>query len=167
MVKTVFAALTASLLLSGCQTYQSQTMRTRQSEDQLIQQENQRRMAGRLETLEMEIGRVSRELDMLQQTLDSRYSALERKTEQDKRETVSQLSTKVEKLLKQTAPAAPAPAASASQYSGSGYEHVVQPGETLSAIAKAYDVTTKVIIQANRIKDPNRLSVGQKLFIPE
>lgn len=166
MYKTVLTAFAAGLLVSGCQTYQTPTARTRQTEDQLIQQENQRRIVGRIEQLEIEVGRISQELDHLGRSLDSRYSALERKTEEDKRETVSTLSTKVEKLLKQSVPVA-APAAASHGGSTSGYEHVVQPGETLSAIAKAYDVTTKVIIQANRISDPNRLSVGQKLFIPE
>lgn len=171
MYRIIFTAFAAALLLSGCQTYQSQNMtRARQNEDRLIQQENQRRMSGRIEQLEMEVGRISHELDSLRQTLDSRYTALERKTEADKRETVSRLSTKVETLIKQATPAAPPPSSSSSggsQYSGSGYEHIVQPGETLSAIAKAYGVTTKIIIQANRIKDPDRLGVGQKLFIPE
>lgn len=171
MYRIIFTALAAAALLSGCQTYRSQNMtRARQNEDMLIQQENHRRLTGRIEQLEMEVGRISQEMDGLRQSLDSRYTALERKTEADKRATVSQISTKVEKLIKQAAPAAPPPSASSSdgsQYSGSGYEHIVQQGETLFAIAKAYGVTTKVVIQANRIKDPKCLRIGQKLFIPE
>ncbi|QHI70901.1 LysM peptidoglycan-binding domain-containing protein [Tichowtungia aerotolerans] len=71
----------------------------------------------------------------------------------------------MEKLIKQAAPAAPSYSGGAA--GATGYEHVVQRGETLSAIAKAYNVTAKAIIEANKIKNPNRLSVGQKLFIPE
>ena len=168
MKKTVFTALTATLLLSGCQTYQyqSKTSRTRQTEDQLIAQENQRRMAGRIETLEMEIGRISRELDALRQTLENRCANLERKSEEDKRELIAKLTAQLEKLLAQQ----PAPVASPRASSGgnvSGYEHIVRQGETLSTIAKAYNVTTKAIIQSNQIKNPDRLSIGQKLFIPE
>ena len=48
-----------------------------------------------------------------------------------------------------------------------GYEHVVKPGETLSAIASAYNVSPAVVIRANNIAKPNDLKVGQKLFIPE
>ncbi|NKB24606.1 MAG: LysM peptidoglycan-binding domain-containing protein [Kiritimatiellae bacterium] len=48
-----------------------------------------------------------------------------------------------------------------------GYEHEVQPGESLSEIAKAYQAKIKVIIDANDLENPDRLRVGQKLFIPE
>lgn len=165
MHKTFVAALTATTLLSaGCQTYQSPTVRTRQTEDRLIEQETQRRMAGRLESLEMEIARISRDLDTLRRNLETRCVTIERKSEADKRELVTQLSSRLEKLLKQ---AAPPPAAAPSRGNAYGYEHIVRQGETLSTIAKAYNVTTKAIIAANKIKDANRLSIGQKLFIPE
>jgi len=167
MKKTLLTALTATLFLSGCQTYQTQThaSQARQTQDQLIQEENQRRMAGRMETLEMEIGRISRELDSLRKTLDIRYTNLERKTEDDKREMISRLTSQLEKLLAQAAP--PAQAQSASGGNAYGYEHIIQQGETLSTIAKAYNVTTKAIIEANNIKNPNLVAVGQKIFIPE
>lgn len=167
MTRTALFSLPLCLLLSGCMTYQTQqqALRTRQTEDQLIQQESQRRLSGRIETLEMEISRISREVDSLRQSLDSRFASIEQKIEEDKRQMISQLSAQMEKLIRQAAPA-PAPASSSSG-SAYGYEHIVQPGETLSAIAKAYNVTTQAIISANKIKNPNRLSVGQKLFIPE
>jgi LysM repeat protein len=131
-------------------------------QDQLIAQENQRRMAGRIETLEMEISRISRELDALRSDLDRRLATIEQKSEADKRELIARLSGELDNLVKQVA-ATPAPTGG----SAYGYEHIVRPGETLSTIAKAYNVTTQAIIQANRIKNPDRLSVGQKLFIPE
>ena len=53
-----------------------------------------------------------------------------------------------------------------------GYEHVVESGETLSAIAKAYraqgvKVTTAQIIAANPKLNPNALIAGKKIFIPD
>ena len=53
-----------------------------------------------------------------------------------------------------------------------GYEHVVESGETLSAIAKAYraqgvKVTTAQIIAANPKINPNSLIAGKKIFIPD
>jgi LysM repeat protein len=65
-------------------------------------------------------------------------------------------------------PADEAPPASVSD---KGYEHVVKKGENLSLIAQAYreknvKVTVKDILQANPGLDPNRLQVGQKVFIP-
>jgi LysM repeat protein len=46
-------------------------------------------------------------------------------------------------------------------------KHVVQPGETLLAIAVQYDTTTEAIMQANNLTDANYLRVGQELVIPE
>jgi len=165
MMKALFFILVATLLLNGCQTYQGQTTRTRQTEDRLIEQENQRRMAGRLETLEMEIGRISRELDNQRRALETRCAAIERKSETDKRELVNRLTAQLEKLLKQATPPPAAPAASGGN--AYGYEHVVRQGETISTIAKAYNVTPKAIIDANKIKNPSLIRIGQKLFIPE
>jgi len=48
-----------------------------------------------------------------------------------------------------------------------GYEHIVATGETLSAIASAYEVSARKIIDANQLADPDNLKIGQKLFIPE
>ncbi len=165
MPKNLFITLSAALFLSGCQTYQGQATRTRQVEDRRIEKENQRRMTGRLETLEMEMGRISRELDNLRQSLEVRCSAIEHKSEKDKRELIARLTVQLEKLIKQATPAPIAPAASGG--TAYGYEHVVQRGETLSTIAKAYNVTTKALINANKIKNANQLSIGQKLFVPE
>ena len=44
--------------------------------------------------------------------------------------------------------------------------HVVQPGESLSAIAFKYEVSVDVLAEANGIEDPNVIQVGQKLVIP-
>ncbi|MDZ4815283.1 MAG: LysM peptidoglycan-binding domain-containing protein [Verrucomicrobiota bacterium] len=47
-----------------------------------------------------------------------------------------------------------------------GFEHIVEKGHTLSAIAGAYGVTVDEIRKANNLKT-NVLKVGQKLFIPK
>src|SRR4029077_11253865 len=44
--------------------------------------------------------------------------------------------------------------------------HVVQRGHTIEAIAHRYRVTTKSIIDANRLIDPKHLKPGQTLVIP-
>lgn len=43
--------------------------------------------------------------------------------------------------------------------------YTVQKGDTLSAIAKKYNTTVDKLVKANNIKDPNVISVGQKLTI--
>jgi murein DD-endopeptidase MepM/ murein hydrolase activator NlpD len=43
---------------------------------------------------------------------------------------------------------------------------VVRPGENLYRIGKAYDVRHDEIARLNNIADPDRIRVGQRLFIP-
>jgi len=47
-----------------------------------------------------------------------------------------------------------------------GVDHTVQLGETLSSIAILYEVPLNKIESANKISDPNSISIGQKIFIP-
>jgi LysM repeat protein len=44
--------------------------------------------------------------------------------------------------------------------------HTVSWGETLSSIARLYGVTVQAIVDANQLKSPNTIYVGQKLLIP-
>lgn len=48
-----------------------------------------------------------------------------------------------------------------------GLYHVVQPGENLYRIGKAYGVDYRDLARRNGIADPARIEVGQKVFIPE
>jgi len=76
-----------------------------------------------------------------------------------KREIVDSVSERVTDVIRSRRPAA-APAQR-------GYEHVVEPGQTLSEIAAAYNVTTKAIVDANNLPNADTIRVGQTLFIPE
>jgi spore germination protein len=44
--------------------------------------------------------------------------------------------------------------------------HVIQPGQSMYSISRAYSVPAEEIISSNQISDPNRLVVGQTLVIP-
>ncbi len=44
--------------------------------------------------------------------------------------------------------------------------HIVQPGETLSAIAARYGVSPKAIAEINKLENPSRIFSGQRLIIP-
>lgn len=44
--------------------------------------------------------------------------------------------------------------------------HVVRPGQTLSAIAKAYGTNLRDLAAANGLQDPNRIRAGTRLIIP-
>jgi putative chitinase len=44
--------------------------------------------------------------------------------------------------------------------------YIVQPGDTLSAIAWRFGTTVWALAQANGIWNPNLIYIGQRLFIP-
>ncbi|MBR3544742.1 MAG: LysM peptidoglycan-binding domain-containing protein [Oscillospiraceae bacterium] len=48
---------------------------------------------------------------------------------------------------------------------GSMLPYVVQAGDTLSAIAKKYNVTLEQLMKWNNIKNPDILTIGQRLVI--
>lgn len=64
------------------------------------------------------------------------------------------------------APAGGASDAAPAAAPAAGAEHVVQPGETLSAIAGAYGIGVADLAAANGIDDPDRVVAGTRLRIP-
>ena len=50
---------------------------------------------------------------------------------------------------------------------GSGRLYEVQNGESLSKIASRFGVSTRELVELNKIKDPNHIRMGQKLVLPE
>lgn len=65
-----------------------------------------------------------------------------------------------------------APSTTAAERPEKGYEHVVQSGDTLSSIVAAYrkegiKVTMDMVLKANPKLDPNKMQIGQKIFIPQ
>jgi murein DD-endopeptidase MepM/ murein hydrolase activator NlpD len=52
------------------------------------------------------------------------------------------------------------------QEPGEGVVHIVQPGQTLWRIARAYDIELDKLAEANGIDDPTRVAVGTPIFIP-
>ncbi len=179
------AGIAFSLITSGCTTYGSARQRqlTHEREDMLLIREDIRRLAGRIETLETETDQLYRELTALREEqargtenqrqdtdrrlndLERRIAEVDRTREKDKQEIVDRLSRTIEQIIASTAQRDRTRGPRAA--SGYGYEHTVQPGETLSQIAAAYGVTARVIIEANDIRNPDMLRVGQVLFIPE
>ena len=47
-----------------------------------------------------------------------------------------------------------------------GIYHIVKSGESLYRIGKAYDLSYAELARVNKLRDPNQIRVGQKLFIP-
>ncbi len=46
------------------------------------------------------------------------------------------------------------------------FVHVVRRGETLSALAQRFRTTVRTLARVNRLRNPNRIFVGQRLLIP-
>lgn len=45
--------------------------------------------------------------------------------------------------------------------------HIVKQWETLTSIAKQYNVTVEAIVRANHITNPNYIDIGAELIIPQ
>jgi LysM repeat protein len=94
-----------------------------------------------------------------------------------KAETLQHVAGQMEKLAKQTnaaldslaraQAARPAVATGFSDdFSREGISYTVQRGDTLAVIAKKTGAKQQDIINANKLADPSRITVGQTLFIP-
>ncbi len=62
--------------------------------------------------------------------------------------------------------AACAPRLAAPPRDRSGFYHIVQAGETLYRIGKAYDVSHEELARVNRLRQPEQIRTGQRIFIP-
>jgi LysM repeat protein len=65
-----------------------------------------------------------------------------------------------------TATSTSSPASSTSVSAGNGNSHVVARGETLTSIAKMYNVSVGELQKYNHIDNPLKLMAGQTLLIP-
>jgi len=174
-------------LLSGCETIGQQEQRAlemRRQEDMRLMREKNRRLAGEVERLDLEIQRLEQQLTGVRRDasdsaqsgvrslegrvrdLENAVSKLQADRIKDRDEIINTLSKKMAAVLKSSGGGS-RKRSSKRRHSEYGYEHKVEPGQTLSEIAAAYGVSTRAIIEENDLKNPDRLIVGQKLFIPE
>jgi LysM repeat protein len=97
---------------------------------------------------------------------------------EQKRETLSQVSERIERLAKQSQAAIEAvaknqatrPAVQTSfndDFPKEGINYTVQSGDTLAVIARKNNAKLQDIKNANKISDPTKIRVGQTLFIPQ
>jgi LysM repeat protein len=173
-MKTITFILIMTIPLSGCVTTEgnSKAARTRADIDNLksdVYTINERlnMISQKQEIIDQEIAKLrsamNQDSDLLQKTikqLDVMQKNSDARIKKLQEDIINDLSGKISTIIKtQVSPQ--------SSYGERGREHVVQPGETLSAISQAYGVNINIIIKANNLKNPDSLSVGKKLFIPE
>jgi LysM repeat protein len=174
----------------GCATYfeDVNAQQVRQQEDLRTLQEQIQRLSGRIEGIEMETQRLAAETEAVRklasaagesqgrliqgqvQEIGTRVRQLEAARETDRQAIVDDISRRMAEIMKKSSVGTSSSGARTTtrrSSSSSGYEHVVKAGESLSAIAAAYGVSSAVIAQENGISDPSKVRAGQKLFIPE
>ena len=100
--------------------------------------------------------------------LRQQIAAVDEARVNDRKEIMGSVSKIIADALKASAASSSKPSGK-KMPSGSytGIEHVVQSGETLSAIAVAYGVKTSTLLEYNNISNPSLIRVGQTLFIPQ
>ncbi len=178
-------------LASGCVTPQPQGIdpaaaREAQLREDLRElQAELRRSQARIEAQDSEIAFVRNELTTLRREtptqlrgqvapletrlnqIEARLTALQETQARDKQEIVASLSQRIADIMAQQARATGGGRTAAGGVSATGREHTVEAGQTLSDIARAYGTTVNAIVQANNLPSPDRIRVGQKLFIPD
>lgn len=125
-----------------------------------------------IERLKKDVKQTGDSLDDLKKEvarLEELIKRVDALREQDRKTIVEEVSKEIDRLVKKPSRAESAtsekPPKAAKPQTQEGYEHVVEKGQTLAAIAEVYGVTTKTIMEANHLKKTD-LKVGQKLFIP-
>ena len=167
--------LLAVSLLSGCTTYNDEARqaqareshkRTSMSSDVAMLKERikgtelaQEQLAQDIMELKQLVAKMSSSNDQLSSKMTRAVKALEARDSQMQKETIQTISVKMAEIMKQQVSAV-------NVGSGTAVQHVVEQGQTLSAIAQAYGVSVSAIVKANKLRDPNNVRVGEKLLIP-
>ncbi len=175
---------TTTLLLSlvvvgasspGCASYMRETRQAqaRETHERMTVSSDVAMLKERLKGIEMAQEQIAQDIMDLKKTvskasaagaelevkLSQAVKALEARDDRLQSETIQAISKKVAEIMKTQV-------AASVTYSGTGVEHTVEPGQTLSAIAQAYGVTVSAIVKANKLANPDSVRAGQKLFIP-
>lgn len=127
-------------------------------DDNAVMAATTQELKSKVEKLESDSREIVSELTSLRKQISA--DAEVRKAQLNK--LADKLSTPAPQPQPKASPATPAPA----QNSNTEYvEHTVEPGTTLTALAKAYGVSVSDIIKANKLSK-HTIFAGQKLLIP-
>jgi outer membrane murein-binding lipoprotein Lpp len=179
------AGALSALFLAGCASYfQEQRMEAARQRTEIVNQRTEvDQLKARVDALEKLVQDQDARLTALRAdndkqrqevrdqlaAVDRAFKAYESARDADKQAIIDDLTAKIKRIadMMRSQGASSRPVAVQNPASGQGREHVVQPGETLSAIAAAYKVKVNDIVQANGLKHADSLQVGQRLIIPE
>ncbi len=184
-MKRIVVSLALAAPLLGFAQQVDVAQRRAAYQQQLAVQEVER-LAGQFEVMSSNIENISVRLQKLENRpqgdadLKNEVAALraglqdvKRQQAAMKQEIVAELSAKMAALMKQHATPPPpppqpkpTPKPQGPQITGDYYEYTIEQGQTLSEIARVYKTSVKAIQDANGIKNPASVRVGQKIIIP-
>lgn len=124
------------------------------------QEDIQNRIAGMENSLNNKMFAYQKDISTLQQDLKSMKESVS--SQIDKK-----MDVVIEEVIKENQKIAEKINALQKEKYDLGIYHTVQRGETLSEIASKYGVSVDDVIASNEIENPDRLKIGQKLFIPQ
>ena len=163
------------VLSSGCVTMVDQNTVAQQQADMEKLRENVQRIQEKINGLELEQQNLQRDIGSMKgapkedmvvrnrlDTLERQVQSLAAARDSDRKQIVSQVAS----IVGSSGSSSSGKSSSGRGSSQTGVEHVVESGQTLSAIAAAYKVSASSIKKANSMKS-DTLRVGQKLFIPK
>ena len=165
----------ALLLGSGCVTMVDQNTMAQQQADMEKMRDNVQRLQEKINGLELEQQNLQRDIGSMKgapkddvgvrnrlETLERQVQSLAAARDADRKQIVNQVAS----IVGSSGSGSSGRSSSGRSGSQTGVEHVVESGQTLSAIAAAYKVSASSIKKANSLKS-DTLRVGQKLFIPK
>ena len=112
-----------------------------------------------VDTLSLKIDGLTRELSELRRKVGSNTAEPEAKP-------APAPSPSAETLPVPKEPLPPQPEVRAAEATGGGVKHIVAKGESLTSIAKQYNIPVATLQSANKIQDARKLQIGQVLTIP-
>lgn len=114
--------------------------------------------------LRTEAAALRRDVDALKAKIDAVPVSFSKMLEEQRRVIMAEVDRSVKTSIANIPKSRSSSGGSTS--SGKFYEHEVQNGQTLSEIARVYEVSMEEIKRENNIKDGSLIRVGQKLLIP-
>lgn len=175
-MKTTPYLILVATLLSGCASYydESRQAQARESHNAMSMSSDVDMLKERIKGTELAQEQLARDImqlkelvaktsgsnDELSSKLNRAVSALEERDAKMQQDTIQTISVKMAEIMNKQI------STISSAGGGTTVQHVVEQGQTLSAIAQAYGVSVSAIVNANKLSDPNNVRVGQKLLIP-
>ncbi len=128
--------------------------------------------------LRQRVGELTLAVEQLNKSVSDTNRVMQAALSDQKRDVLAQVAAQLERLGKQTNAALDSLAKSQAtrpvvqtaftdDFPKEGVNYTVQSGDSLAIIAKKNNAKMKDIINANKLSDPSRITVGQTLFIPQ